>query len=375
MNRFAHWFRSWEFALAMVLVVELIVLGIINPAFLNIENLLFSTSDFVHIIIAAVGLTLIIMTGGMDISGVSVMGLASIVAGLSYVAGAPIELAVVFALLVGFGAGAFNGTVVANTDVNPLVITLAMMFLYAGIATGLPTLLDMMGFASMGPGGFEAYQYEGISGLPKHFTWLGTGGIGWIPNPLIIAVIIGGVASWLMLGTRFGRYLKLIGVSADVARFTGVPVKRTLITVYAINGLTAAIAGLVLTAYFTSARSDLGADAPVEHHHGRGSRRLVHLWRPGLCPWHLPGRPGARLSPPGASGPRHHLGRCSGHRRLRAHRHGRPQDRHVRSQHQTCQPGGLCGRAAGCQRKRRMTQRHPNHIRGRQTARNNQTPQ
>ena len=261
MNRYAHWFRSWEFALAVVLVVELIVLGIINPAFLNIENLLFSTSDFVHVIIAAVGLTLIIMTGGMDISGVSIMGLASIVAGLSYVAGAPIELAVVVALIVGFGAGAFNGTVVANTDVNPLVITLAMMFLYAGIATGLPTLLDMLGFVSAGAGGFEAYQYEGISGLPKHFTWLGTGGIGWVPNPLIITVIIAAIASWLMLGTRFGRYLKLIGVSADVARYTGVPVKRTLITVYAINGIAAAIAGLVLTAYFTSARSDLGADA------------------------------------------------------------------------------------------------------------------
>lgn len=259
--KFPSWMKSWEFMLAMVLVAELIVLGLINPAFLNIENLLFSTSDFVHVIIAAVGLTLIIMTGGMDISGVSLMGLASIVCGLSFVAGAPIGVAVVIALVVGFSAGAFNGTVVANTDVNPLVITLAMMFLYAGIATGLPTLLDMLGFVSAGAGGFEAYQYEGISGLPRSFTWIGTGGIGWVPMPLIITFVIAGAASLLMLRTRFGRYLKLIGVSADVARFTGVPVKRTLITVYAINGFAAAVAGLVLTAYFTSARSDLGADA------------------------------------------------------------------------------------------------------------------
>ncbi len=257
----ATWFKSWEFMLAVVLVLEIVALGLINPAFLNIENLLFSTSDFVHVIIAAVGLTLVMMTGGIDISGVSLMGLASIVLGLSFVAGAPIGLAVVVALAVGAGAGAFNGTVIAKTDINPLVVTLAMLFFYAGVATGLPTLLDMMGFTVAKAGGFEAYQYEGITGLPKSFTWIGGGRVGWIPVPLIITALLAAVASWLMTRTRFGRYLRLIGVSDQVARFTGVPVNRTLITVYALNGFGAAVAGLVLTAYFTSARSDLGAEA------------------------------------------------------------------------------------------------------------------
>jgi len=78
---------------------------LISPAFLNIENLLFSTSDFAHVILAAIGLTLVIITGGIDISGVSVMGLASIVLGLSFVAGAPIGLAVVIALATGVAAG------------------------------------------------------------------------------------------------------------------------------------------------------------------------------------------------------------------------------------------------------------------------------
>ena len=255
------WVKSWEFMLAVVLVLELVALGFINPAFLNVENLLFSTSDFVHVIIAAVGLTLVMMTGGIDISGVSMMGLASIVLGLAFVAGVPIGLCVILALAAGTGAGAFNGTVVAKTDINPLVITLAMLFFYAGVATGLPTLLDMMGFTVAKAGGFEAYQYEGITGLPKSFTWIGGGRIGWIPLPLIITVLLAAIASWLMTRTRFGRYLRLIGVNAEVARFTGVPVKRSLITVYALNGFGAAVAGLVLTAYFTSARSDLGAEA------------------------------------------------------------------------------------------------------------------
>jgi AI-2 transport system permease protein len=253
--------RSWEFMLAVVLALELLLLGLINPAFLNIENLLYSTSDFAHVIIAAIGLTLIIMTGGIDISGVSIMGLASIVLGLAFVAGVPIGFAVILALAAGVAAGALNGAVVANTDVNPLIVTLATLFLYAGIATGLPTLLDMLGFAAYGAGGFQAYQYEGITGLPKALTWIGSGRIGWIPMPLIIALVLAAITAWLMLRTRFGRYLKLIGVSPAVAHFTGVPIKRTLVTVYAMNGLAVAVAGLVLTAYLGSARSDLGSEA------------------------------------------------------------------------------------------------------------------
>lgn len=253
--------KSWEFALFVALGLELAVLGLISPAFLNIENLLFSTSDFAHVIIAAVGLTLVIITGGIDISGVSVMGLASIVLGLSFVAGVPIALGVGLALLTGLGAGAFNGLVVARTDVNPLVITLATLFLFAGIATGLPTLLDVLGFKAYGAGGFEAYQYEGITGLPKGFTRLGTGAVGWVPVPLIVTLVVVVVAGLLLRATRFGRYLTYIGTSAEVARFSAVPVRRTLIGVYAFNGLCAAIAGLVLTAYFTSARSDLGSEA------------------------------------------------------------------------------------------------------------------
>lgn len=260
-RRLPQWARSWEALLFLALVVEIAVLGAINPAFLNFENLLFSTSDFAHVIIAAIGLTLVIITGGIDISGVSVMGLASIVLGLGFVAGVPIGGAMVLALLAGALAGALNGAVVANTDVNPLVITLATLFLFSGIATGLPTLLDFLGFSAYGSGGFEAYQYEGITGLPKVFTWLGTGNLGWVPLPLIITVLVALTASWLLRATRFGRFLFFIGDSVNVARFAGVPVRRVLVAVYTFNGVTAAIAGLLLTAYFTSARSDLGSEA------------------------------------------------------------------------------------------------------------------
>lgn len=255
------WLKSWEFALVVVLVVEILILGAINPNFLSLQNLLFSTSDFTHVIIAALGLTLVIITAGIDISGVSIMGLASIVLGLTWVATKDINLAVAAALIVGCLAGAFNGAFVAFTDINPLVITLGSMFMFAGIATGLPGVLSYVGFGAYGAGGVAAYQYEGITGLPPEFGSLALGGIGWVPNPLIAVLVLAVVLSLVLHRTAFGRYLYLIGVNPGAARYSGVPVKRVLIAVYLINGFCAAIAGVMLTSYFTSARSDLGSEA------------------------------------------------------------------------------------------------------------------
>ncbi len=259
--KMVKWIRSWEFSLVWLLVLEVLVLGAINPSFLNLENLLFYTSDFTHILLAALPLTLVIITGGIDISGVSIMGLASIVLGLSWVAGVNVFVAMFLALLVGVLAGMFNGLLVANTDIPPLVITLGTLFMFAGIATGLPGLLDALGFEAYGVAGFSAYLYEGITGLPRSFTNLAHGGLGWIPNPLIIVLAFSLLLSVVLHRTRFGRYLYLIGVNAEAAHYSAVPVRSVTIAAYGLSGFGAALAGVLLTSYFTSARSDLGSEA------------------------------------------------------------------------------------------------------------------
>jgi len=255
------WLKTWEFGLAVLLVLEILVLGAINPTFLNLENLLYSTSDFTHILLAALPLTLVIITAGIDISGVSIMGLTSITLGLVWVAGVNIFIAMFIALGVGILAGMFNGAFVASTDVNPLVITLGSLFMFAGIAMGLPGLLDALGFKAYGAAGFAAYMYEGISGLPHSFNQIAHGGIGWVPYPLLIVLAFAIFLGIILHKTRFGRYLYLIGVNEQAARYSNVPVKSTLVTVYALSGFGAALAGVVLTSYFTSARSDLGKEA------------------------------------------------------------------------------------------------------------------
>src|SRR5690606_13884481 len=145
--------KSWESVLVLVLIGEIFFFGWLNPRFLNLENLLYSSSDFAHIILAALPLTLVIITGGIDISVAAIMGLSSIVLGVAWQAGVPIHRAMVIALTVGMLAGAFNGLLVANTDINPLVITLGTLFLFSGLATAIA-------------GSLGAAGYEGISGLP-----------------------------------------------------------------------------------------------------------------------------------------------------------------------------------------------------------------
>ncbi len=257
----ARFFRSWEFALAVLLVLELLVLGMINPTFYNLENLLYSTLDFMHILFAALPLTLVIITAGIDISGVSIMGLASITLGLSWVAGVNVFVAAGIALLVGVLAGLFNGVFVAKTDVNPLVVTLGTLFMYAGLAQGLPSLLDLLGFKAYGSEGLAAYQYEGITGLPESFIALTEGTIGIVPYPLILVLLFALVLGLLLHRTRFGRYLYLIGVNPEAARYSGVPIVRALVLAYVLSGFGAALAGVMLTSYMTSARADLGGDA------------------------------------------------------------------------------------------------------------------
>ena len=240
--------KTWESSLVFLLAGVILVFGTINDSFLNLDNLLYSSSDFAHIMLAALPLTLVIITGGIDISIASVMGLSAVVLGVTWQAGANVFVAMGIALLVGVVAGAINGLLVANTDINPLVITLGTLFLYSGIATGIA-------------GSLGASGYEGISGLPHSFTQLAHGSVGPVPYPLIIIFGLVVLYSVLLHATRFGRSLYLIGVNVEAARFSGIPVKRVIVTAYMLSGFGSALAGTMLTAYFTSARSDLGSEA------------------------------------------------------------------------------------------------------------------
>ena len=233
----------WEGGLIVLLLVEFILFSLINSDFLNISNLLFSTNDFLFIAIAAIPMTFVIVTGGIDVSIGSIMGLTSILIGVLWMNGIPILFAVIIALIISCLAGALNGLIIKMTDVEPLVVTLGTMFLYGGIALVIS-------------GGAGASGYEGISGLPDTFVQLANGSFIGIPNLLWLLIVLTVLCTVLFHRTIYGRHVKLTGANENTAKYTGIKTKKVVIIAYILSGL----GGAFLTAYFGSARADMGSE-------------------------------------------------------------------------------------------------------------------
>ncbi|MBE7096786.1 ABC transporter permease [Bacillus cereus] len=237
----------WEGILIVLLFIEFILFSFISSDFLNISNLLFSTNDFLFIAIAAIPMTFVIVTGGIDVSVGSIMGLTSIIIGVLWMNGIPILLAVILTLIISCLAGALNGIIIKMTDVEPLVVTLGTMFLYGGIALVIS-------------GGAGASGYEGISGLPDAFVQLANGSFIGIPNLLWLLIILTILCTVLFHRTIYGRHVKLTGANENAAKYTGIKTKKVVIIAYILSGLGGGLGGVFLTAYFGSARADMGSE-------------------------------------------------------------------------------------------------------------------
>ena len=236
---------GWEGALVVLLVAEILLFGVINPRMLDINMLLFSTSDFITIGIVALPLTMVIVSGGIDISFASTVGLCAIALGVLFQNGAPLTLAIPLILLLGLACGLLNAGLILYTGVNPLVITLGTLYLYGGSALLLSGLAGATG-------------YEGIGGFPSSFTDFANLAVAGLPTPLLV-FLLALAGFWLLMHrTRLGRHIFVIGQNPRVARYSAVPAGRTLCAVYGLTGLASAIAGIVMVSYFGSARSDLG---------------------------------------------------------------------------------------------------------------------
>ncbi len=238
---------NWELALLALLVLEILLFGALNPRMLDINMLLFSTSDFICIGIVALPLTLVIISGGIDISLGPTIGLCAIALGVLMQSGVPMSLAIVLTLALGLACGFLNAALIHYTGISPLVITLGTLYLYGG---GALLLSGMAG----------ATGYEGIGGFPDSFTAFANATLLGLPVPLVMFLVITLLFWVLAHRARFGRHLFLLGQNARAARYAALPVNGMLYGVYGLVGLASAIAAVVLVSYFGSARSDLGRD-------------------------------------------------------------------------------------------------------------------
>jgi rhamnose transport system permease protein len=230
---------SREVVLLAVLIVLMVVMSLLSPLFLTVGNLLNTSRFFVEVGLMALGMTLIIITGGIDLSVGSNLALVSVAVGFSYAAGLPLPLAIVFGLVVGVGAGLFNGLFITLLDLHPLVVTLGTFALFQGLAYGLS-------------------KAEAVSDFPGWFAYFGQAYFGPVPGQLFI-FILAVVVVWLILSrTRFGRYVYAIGNNEEAARFSGVPVRRVKLALYSGIGLLVGMAAVIYTSRVYTARGDSG---------------------------------------------------------------------------------------------------------------------
>ncbi len=221
------------------LVVICVALFIATPNFLTSGNLLNVGIQAAVIAILAFGMTFVIVTAGIDLAVGSMAALGAMAAAFMFVgAGLPGWLSLIVGLLVGALVGAASGFAIAYAKLPPFIATLAML----SIARGLTLVIS---------GGKPI-------GTPKAVNFLGSD-LGPIPVPIIMMAIAGIACAFILNKTVIGRTMYAIGGNPEAARLSGLPVKKVLVTVYALSGLFAGLAGLVLAGRLSSAQPTAGA--------------------------------------------------------------------------------------------------------------------
>ncbi len=216
------------------LLVLCLAMFIATPDFLTPNNLLNVGIQVAVVAILAFGQTFVIVTAGIDLSVGSVAALSAMVAaftGQSW--GMPPMVALLFGLLTGLAAGMLSGAATAYGKLPPFIATLAML----SVARGLTLVVS-----------------NGIPiPTPSVVTWLG-GSVGPIPMPVVVMLVMGAIGWFILNRLSIGRAMYAVGGNLEAARLSGIPVKRVLVTVYALSGVFAAVAGLVLSGRLASAQ-------------------------------------------------------------------------------------------------------------------------
>jgi rhamnose transport system permease protein len=234
-------FLRWEWLLVVLIVAVAVVNAGLSPFFLNTNNLLRTTSDFMELGIMMLPMVFIIITGNIDLSIASTLGLSASLMGWLYMGGWNIWLAVATALVVSVLAGLLNGVLIARLRLPSLAVTVGTLSFYRGLA-----------YVLLGDQAARDY--------PPAFTYLGQGTIGdtRIPFALLLFAVLALVFGLVLHKTAFGRYLYAIGNNEAAARYSGVPVERIKIIIFVLSAVMAALAGFILAARFGSTRPDIG---------------------------------------------------------------------------------------------------------------------
>ncbi|HEY9525770.1 MAG TPA: ABC transporter permease [Anaerolineales bacterium] len=234
-------FQRWEWMLVGLILLDVLINIRLSPFFLDARNLSRTSSDFMEIGLMMLPMVFIIITGNIDLSVASNMGMSASFMGLLHNLGVDIWVAALAALALGTLGGMLNGYLVARVKLPALVVTLGTYAFYRGIAYGF--LGD-----------------QAARGYPKAFTYLGQGRVfdTLVPFSVALFIVLAILFGLVLHRTTFGRYLYSIGNNENATLYSGVPVARIKFIIYTLSGFMAALAGLILAARFGSTRPDIG---------------------------------------------------------------------------------------------------------------------
>jgi ribose transport system permease protein len=214
-------------------------MGIISDNFFSFQNLNNVARQVSINAIISVGMTMVILTGGIDLSVGAIMALSGTFMAGSMLSGTNPLVAILLGLLTGLAFGFINGFFVSYIRLPAFIVTLAMMEIPRGIAL-------------LYTGGYP------LSGLPKTFGFIGKGSILGIQSPIFIMIVIYVIAYFVLTKFSFGRYIYAIGGNEEAATLSGLKVKRYKLMVYVMSGFTAAVSGMIITSRLMSGQPNSG---------------------------------------------------------------------------------------------------------------------
>jgi rhamnose transport system permease protein len=235
-----------ETILAILLVLVLAALATQSDRFFTTANLLNQGRLMAEVGLVALVMTFVIVTGGIDLSVGSILGLTAILLGVFWHnLGIPLPIAMVLAILVGGLGGLVNGLIITRFKVPPLIATLATLALYRGLAEGIS-------------------QARSVRGYPEWFFVLGQGDVLGVPTQLWILGALVLIAAIVLGLTTFGRATYATGANETGARFSGISVDRTKLLIYTASGLVAGLAGVIFVSRVSTTRSDMGTGLELD---------------------------------------------------------------------------------------------------------------
>jgi rhamnose transport system permease protein len=235
-----------ESVLALLVLVTLAVLARQSDRFFTAENLLNQGRLAAELGFASLAMTFVIVTGGIDLSIGSILGLSAILVGVFWKnVGLPLPVAMVLAVGAGGVCGLVNGLIITRFKVPPLIATLATLALYRGLAEGIS-------------------QSRSVRGYPEWFFKLGQGDTLGVPTQVWI-LVLAAIAAAVVLGrTTFGRSTYALGANETAARFSGIAVDRTKLLIYSASGVAAGLAAVIFVSRVSTTRSDMGSGLELD---------------------------------------------------------------------------------------------------------------